>query len=254
MSIQDSDLMLFDGYLAGDLNEQEIEVLERRMKDDASFAASFKVYKDSVVSVKQKAFVDEVAALMQEKKADSIEPEAIEGKSHSMGNRGFSIYRYAAAASILIAVSYFSWTTFGVKSNEDVYLSYYAPYDGIVTTRDDSGSYLEGLSAYSNGGYEEALNMLLNAQADHISQAQMSLLIGNCYMNLGDVDNAVITLGKIADDNDQMTLSNRDWYLALCYLKLEQITEAKTLLTNLVESNTAFSRNARVLLEESIFE
>lgn len=162
------------------------------------------------------------------------------------------IYRIAAAVTLLAVTSIVVWRISFQKTPESLYDEYFTPYDGFVQARGDEDSISEGIELYNQGKYEEAITFY-NKNLNISENPQVTLLVANCHLMLNDQNSSIELLKQIENHPDPLIQGNANWYLALAYLKNEDILNAKKSLAEIIQSNQPYKKNARKLLEESIF-
>jgi len=161
---------------------------------------------------------------------------------------------YAAAASVVLIIGVFALINIG-PDESDVYAMYYNPYDGVISTRDDSTRSFEGVTAYNQGRYQKALDLLLTAkQVKGISKGQQLLLIANCYLALDQPDKSIEYLDQVEQTESTLVKDNKVWYEAMSYLKTGDLRKSRELLEQLKDSNSAYASKAEKVLNEDIFK
>ncbi|MEO9870254.1 tetratricopeptide repeat protein [Ekhidna sp.] len=158
------------------------------------------------------------------------------------------------AASLLLVVSVMAILIKVLpesSSNQAIFQRHYTPYDGVVIARSDAPIINKGILAYLEGDFEVALDELIQVEEP---TGQFRLVISNCHLSLGNWDQALAILNQINDAESQMIQDNRDWYLAITYLRTDQIEKSYNLLKSLKERNTDFMEKVEDLLRESLFK
>jgi len=240
---------LIEGYIGGSLSEEELTIANRLMESSTEFAEEVSFQKMMLAHLEANIKNAQKRRLLEGLK--EIKGETQEAKVIRFNPK---IAWYSIAASILIVLGVFSYFNFGSPTSEEIYLSYYQPYDGVVNTRGDSKPIAEVISIYNVGEYQLALdNFLQVEELEGISSGQYSLLVANCYLNLDKPDNGIEWLNKISNNENSLIRANKDWYIALCFLKKGNIEMSKSQLQNIIDNNSVYSRKAKQLLKESIF-
>jgi tetratricopeptide (TPR) repeat protein len=164
----------------------------------------------------------------------------------------FPFYKVAASLAILAVVSIIVWMYVPFSTSEDVFDNYFKPYSGVVIVRGENPLPSRGLKHYQAKEFEKALNEFL--KETHNKNNKLDLLIANCYLSLGDMENSIIWLNSIEPTESSLILQSRDWYLALALLKMNEIDESKKLLINLIESGSIYKDQASEILNESSYK
>ena len=161
-------------------------------------------------------------------------------------------FKIAASILLLISTSAILFNVLrGGQPNQKVFEKYYMPYDGVVSARSEAETSASGILAYKEGDYLVALSELAEIQNP---SGQIKLVIASCYLSLEQWNEAIETLILIADTEGQMIRDNRDWYLAITYLRLDKVDKAYRLLSELKARKTPFALVATDLLSEAPFK
>lgn len=164
--------------------------------------------------------------------------------------------KIAASFAVLVVFSFFMVKLYTTQksSTTEVFLSYYTPYDGIVTTRNSETPILNGITVYNSGNYEKALAIFLEEAEIAAPNDSLSLLIGSCYLSLNKSESAIEWLGKVSQEKNKLITGNRDWYLALAYINEGEVEKSRQFLLSLVKEDSPFKNKATKLLQEPIFD
>jgi thioredoxin-like negative regulator of GroEL len=74
------------------------------------------------------------------------------------------------------------------------------------------------------------------------------LYAGFSFMHLEQYDDAEKKFKEIIDDGNNMFIDQAAWHLGLCYLATDETEQAKTILTDIANSNTFYESKALELL------
>jgi tetratricopeptide (TPR) repeat protein len=163
------------------------------------------------------------------------------------------IYRIAAVAAVLIIAIGF-WTVFNSKtSKDDLFISYYKPYEissDIVRGNTQNDEKLNLIIAqYKKGDYENtAIQLELIINNENNSQ-KVFMMYGISQMELNNYNSAIQNFEKIVSSGADFTIEAK-WYLALCYLKTNKINDSKKLLIELSKTPGFYKAKAIDLLSE----
>ena len=165
---------------------------------------------------------------------------------------GFPLYyKIAAAVTLLIAASIVFYTQFSGPSPEELYLSYYEPYDANVSTR----SYTEDeeanpLEAYRQGDYEKAVISLRKAIEKPDALPSLRVYLGISLVETDQVEEAISVFQEVYNENpNNFTGQHAEWYLALIALKRNPV-EAKELFKKIAKQGGAYEREAQEVFEK----
>lgn len=244
MPVNENDIDLIARYLEGSLTDDEILVFESKVASSKDFDEELSFQKGMIAHIKAEERIKLKAEMLRDFR-----------RVNSEKKRNFftkPVWYTIAASLLLISVFYFILNQ--KPSSGEIFSSYYQAYDGVVITRGDDNSITEGLLLYNDKKFSEALDIFLLVKDYEITEGQYYLLIANCYLELGQPEEALKFLNLVQEVQKTTLSQNRDWFVALTLIKLKRIPDAKTLLTRVIDSNGIYASKAKLLLAESIFE
>jgi tetratricopeptide (TPR) repeat protein len=244
------DLEILENYYEGRMSHSEKESFEKLVASDAKVAADLQNFVLSRSAI--------TAASNERLKKHLIES----GKVFQIGDqRNAPFKRYLAiAASIAILIG-LGWAMFRFihpqKSTEEIYLSYYQRPDiSEFTVRgedNDSGQVFwnKGLDYYANNKIEmaaEEFNKMIRMNKS-ASASKAYFMLALCYMEMNNTQKAIQTFGRVSDQSNFVYM--KQYYSALCLLKMDKKKEASDLLLKIVkDQNHPYRKNAiRIYLE-----
>jgi tetratricopeptide (TPR) repeat protein len=167
-----------------------------------------------------------------------------------------SLY-YAVAASVvlLIAVGIFVFNS-GGTSPAKLYAEYYSPLPNVIdpTVRGAQSESLltESVKQYEQGNYTEAaegFKKLLQQDPDAHMSAYLFLQLGVCYMAVDNMSEAKANLEKARASGVEVR-TTATWYLALCLLKENNVSQAKVMLQEIPRDHVDYGEPAQELLDK----
>lgn len=228
---------LINRYFEGTLTPQESMLFDNLMKSDPDFSEQVAFHK-----------MTKAAITLEKRKDLKIKLQKFEQESIPAKNNKNWLY-IAASAIILLGISLFFVDQ--DSSNDKLYAKYFEPFPNTVApiVRSDSERDLksDAFAAYESEDYQKASKLFsqLSAQTnedfaffysaislmklDRISEA--SELLSNTNWNKGYQDKAL-------------------WYLALCKLKDNEISETKLILKQLIDKNGFKNQEAKSLVKK----
>lgn len=244
--LSEGDLELIERYLEDSISEQEQEVFDLKKSSSEEFANQVAF---------QNTVLNQMVLLEQKKQKEGMLADfrSVSSKKNP-SKTGTHWFAYAAAASVILALTYFVGVHFKPESNEELFLSYFEPYDGVVVTRGEEDLFEQGLREYADQNYQAALETFAKTSIDSINSDLLNLLKGNCYLQLGNVELGLQSLALISDEKTNLSTTAGNWYQALAYLRNDEIDKSRILLNELINSKSIYSFKAKKLLEESLFD
>ena len=165
--------------------------------------------------------------------------------------------RRLAIAAILLPGFLLVLKWLSPKNNEDLFRQYYASYPNDVPLSARSAPsnnqlhprLLIALEQYEAGDFSAALPELQQVLREDEDNHAANFYAGMCCLELDDSRQAAPYLEKCRQ-SDTLYASKATWYLALSLLKIGQVAESKTLLTELSETSEGYRRkDAQELLD-----
>lgn len=198
--------------------------------------------------------MDEALNLFQEQVAN--EPVEV---TYEMGDeapikklRFTHFWKVAAAVLLLVSVFWF-WQHNWAISGESLFISYYEPYEDMVSTRSGEGFIENQMAAamelYNASAFEQAaieFDKVLKAGEDNDLG---KLYLAVCYLSLSREKEANAQLLQVVEANGALT-DVAHWYLGLSYLKLEDKEASRIHLNKVVDEQGVFKKEAQEVLEK----
>lgn len=235
---------LINRYFENSLDEAGLSELERLYQSDPDFAAELDFEKELQEALK-KHERQEIRQMFKE-------------RGHIAGPAPSKVVRlrpWLMAASIAFLVGISSWLLFfnspGIDTDE-LYNAHFSPYENVVHPI-ERGEQLEDLqtqafTAYEEGDYARALSLFKELQHKS-TDGYIKFYEAITLMQLNKHEDAADLLTNYIEGNDE--LSNRaEWYLALCYLKLDEAAKSKSLLKKVAGRDGFKAKEANKLLKE----
>ena len=274
MELSEKETELIRKYFDAELSDEEHSELETLENSSDAFREELLTQKAIISSLKaqEKARkIEAVKMLVSAKKikidADNDEDDFSEGSSDTpvfplndrsdSGSTGGNdnnfplFYKIAAAVVLLLVASIVFYSQFSGPTPEELYLSYYEPYDANVSTR----SYTEDedvnpLEAYQEGDYEKAVVALRKAVEKSDALPSFRVYLGISLLETGKVEEAIELFQKVYEETpNDFTGQNAEWYLALVELKRSP-EKAKERFKKIAEQGGVYEREAKEVFEK----
>lgn len=258
MNLEDD--ILIEKYLKGELSSEEQDTFTERLNSDAEFKAQFELEKRlfesiddddwSYVRDENNAEIDAYKEILtHDDDIKHLKKTLSEFKVDASPRRTLKITSwviYAAAASIALFFAINSIFN-SQLSNEELYYEYLNTEDlpSFVTRGDDTDTMaVKAQQQFESKNYEEALQLFSGIETN---SAKLYLYRGVSQMELGKFSEAEETF-KTLIDSEFLDAPKGKWYLALLYLKMDKVDDAKTILNEIVEKSLYNNEQAKALL------
>lgn len=235
------DIELIERYFDNSLSTEEISVLRERLKKDFAFQKLFDQEKLLIHTIRLEAANRDLQYL------NDVERSLSESKGWKK-----EIYYYLAAAACvaLLIIALLVPTT--QESPQNLYTAYFEPHPNIFepVLRSESGNSIRknAFHAYEEKDFERAASLFTEILKEK-QEAGVLMLLGNANLATGRTETAIRNFSDLIAAFDDLDTPAK-WYLALCYLRLEDIPRASSLLKEVKESRGPYASDARELLEE----
>jgi hypothetical protein len=242
----EADYVLIDKKLSEELTLDEERSFKQRYAQSTAFAEEYRLQRqlvDTLRSQHNQQLKNEMKALHEEVKAER-------------GKRRYH-WPYAVAATIVLLLMVGTWfyqATYP-SSSEDLFAAYYTPYraDPLVRSESESVSiYDRATQLYRTEQYRDVIPLLEHLLATDTTQRdKVLLLLGNSHLKDGMISSAIAYFRQATKSSNPIMQERATWYLALSYLRDENITAARPLLESIASHPGMYQAKAKALLEES---
>lgn len=214
--------------LKGNLNPAEKAVFVSLMDTDEEFKAAYFFEKEVKVAVQ----LDERNRIKAKLAKYEAKPK-------------FKLWHWAAAAMVLLSLSFGAWSIFQATTQTSLYAQYYEKFPNLEApnTRADSDLSVKEAAyrAYDRNEYEEAYGLLTK-----LDEQPASFYAGICLIEMGEFEQATKHFEALSLAGEYE--NHRLWYLSLLYLKQDNTEKAKPILLYLSENQNFWREKANFLL------
>lgn len=234
---------LMQAYLDGTLQEPELSDFKLQLQNNSELEAEV-------------AHLREIQTSMHALGAESLleatqdwEREINEKKKN--GNvRSLSIKRVlsiAAGVAAVTAIIFFlrkpDYTT------TELFASYYEPYENLIISRGEGDDIIlkRAMDAYDNHNYQRAVSLLQPYLEANPNERSAALYLGIAQMELSNYGEAESQLMEAL--NDPLYQQQADWYLALLYLRMDDVSKLSKTLEKIITMGDHYKeKEAREIL------
>lgn len=233
-------------YIAGEMDEAERLWFIKEMDDNEKLRREIELRNKTDAILKNKDLLElrNKLAILEKKRAES-NPVKKSGRP--------GIVRYAALIAGVVIIGGIALLSNRRMSNESIIEKYYKPYEAVAPSRSEAtvtgSDFNLALEYYNIHDYRNAaiyFTRVIEKEPDNLYSV---LLNGISNFETGNYPEANISFLKIIADNDNYYIDHAQWYLALCYLKTDEINKAIEQLAIIEKSRTIFRKDARKILK-----
>lgn len=238
-------------YVSGELSDSERTAFEAEVQSNADLEAELRFSQDLVYTLKNKEQL-EVNSILKDAIADVyIEPDfdALKDQESGSAGSGFSKWLLSGVVIIGLAVGGMFVTSSGLFAPSETALlvqEYLEPFENLISPP-EGGALAQGMMAYDQGDYKSA-TQLLSAYVQNNTDPQARFYLGVSQLLDGQLAPAISNLEILAKAED-LPQKAAQWYLALAYLKNDEIKKATPLIEGL-KDNGVFGPKAQPLLQK----
>ncbi len=277
--MDNTDDLLLEQYLRGELSESEVVALQARLANEPQLASTLNELQNIQDGIRYHRLQEKLTEIqsweidiVNEAPNDSFEADVNQAIRFSKQKellaeiKGFELaeaevptptnskqqlhrtwWTMAAGIAILLSAAWFLWDgeRENAMTNEELFAEYFEPYPANMVKRGgEVDSLMMGYLAYESGDYVTAIE-IFEVQTDTISQ----FFLGVSYLGIGEVHKAIETLKKY--EVVAVVLKDQSlWYRALSHIKLDNKSEAIDLLEKIKSSNPSIQIKPRILIDK----
>lgn len=232
-------------YLRGAMNADELNAFEEELKNNRKLEKEVTLHRE-IAAAALESDVMEFRELVNAAISEQSEKPIILRQN----NRKYLLI--AASISILLLAIWGISTQLIKPSAQQLYSSYYEPYDDLITGRSDrlaDEKLSEFMSLYNQRQYQDAIALIQDISI--AEKPLIQLYVGICFLNTNQFDEAINNFTQVST-NDNLLKKQGLWYLALTHLKNNDSEKAAASLKKITTSkeNSLYTAKAIELLEK----
>ncbi len=252
-------------YLQGELSEEASKELFDALEKDPALKKEFLVEKELMESFHEGSWnstasislekKEALLKIMQSERGQNIKKaiQTASERNRFKRKKPKRIPRFALglAASIALLIGVFVFTPEKTFDPAATYASYYDKTSlPDLQNRSESGNSLteKGIQFYEEKDYSKAIEFFSQIPPAELKMASKVYLAFSYAENLQYAE-AIRVLNAIST-KDHLDAEKKHWYLALIYVKSNQLEKAKTSLQHIIKTNGFQVEKAKKLLKE----
>lgn len=220
------DQELIEAYFSNELTANEQNTFQARLKTDEEFAKEVELYQHIIVGIRQQGDEAQMMEKMKGWDQEVVEERPVRTKPFFSAQT----WKMAAVLTPLLALAgiayyYFQHTLTSTSTPQELYASYFTPYEDVLSSRSaEEGALGRAMSFYNMEDYHQAApsfeKVITGEEKEFIEVA--SLYGGISYLMLDSMQQATRLLKEVTYSENPLFREVSEWYLLLAYLKEDQ--------------------------------
>ena len=235
---------LFEEYLQGVLEGQELEKFELQLKQNDLLKQELELYKSIRTAQNNKPLDEFENALNSAQKEYNQENKT---QTNTTKSRTIPLWRWAAIGLLLLGLGYLINSNFSKPTPETLYAEY-AKHDFSFQELSSETSLMEIQNSLNNQDYKTALLAIDQYLFNDPNAAEIKLAKGIALLESQQFDAAKTTFQSLATEHP-LYKSEVDWYMALTALKQNDINQCLSSLSKIPNTSSRYS-DAKKLLND----
>lgn len=237
-------------YLDGEVIGEEKLQLEKEIETDKSLQQALHLVRDVNQTIADEQLLSFVNQLKETNEIFNKESASLQKK------RTVMIWKTLAAACFvgIVIVSIYLITGNTKPSNDKIFANYYHRYEAELLTRSaepsDVSDLIKAIQLYDKGNYLEAIIRFDAILKSDATNTAAHFFIGVSYIETKEYSKAIDNLNFVVTQNDTAFVEHAEWYLSLCYIKMNQMNKAMNLLHKIANGTTFYKVMASDVLHK----
>lgn len=246
MSTGQDRLEEIERYLGGDLTASEKDAFEKKLSLDATLAEEVEMHRTAVLLIKSGGIQG------MKKHLESYSVYAKPAQFELPIRTRYKWYGWAAAASVILILSYVFLIPGRVSDPEKLFIAYFIPPPAerqLLRDDNEMNEKLNAFQAYEQNRYHEATLLFENVLKENPDD-DLLFYTGASALADNQPEKAIIYFTELLKDQNSLYRTRTQWYLSLAYLKKRQPEKAKEYLGVLAAGSTSYQEKSKKLLDD----
>lgn len=165
-----------------------------------------------------------------------------------------NLFWYAAASTIVLMLVFSSLLKQKTYTNQQLYTTYYQPYKNGSNVSRSALASVNGMNSMlreiDKGDYSAALKSLGSIPEKEKDSFSTNFYSGLAYQGLGEFNDAIKSFTKVVQHGDNLLVEQSEWYIGLCYLRIEEREKAVKQFKYIVSRNGFYREKSSKLLKQ----
>ncbi|MFO8235672.1 MAG: hypothetical protein R6U04_09745 [Bacteroidales bacterium] len=238
-------------YIEGDLQGHALADMETAIEENVNLKQEY-FFRKEVDSAIQEENVMNLRSQLQQISTSQSPKSTATGREKRIQRRK----SYVAAASLTLllgigGIGYFHMNS--PKNPEEVFEEHYEPYQATISFRsgnEEINSLLvRAYQYYQEEKYTTALT-LFDQILEQEQDMGVLLYSGISLMEIDRYYEAEQSFAMVVKNDNNLFIEQAKWYLAMCYIKTNEKTEAEKLLADLAQNSQFYDEQAEKVMRD----
>jgi tetratricopeptide (TPR) repeat protein len=239
-----------DAYLSQDLEGMQLADFEAELLMNTGLASDVAFHRE----IDRASAEGDIIALREQLRGISRAEEERGSQVLGLSPRRKSLLWYAAASSIILMIVFTSLLRNKSYTSQQLYATYYQPYHGGTNVSRSSGSATGAMNTalrqIESGDYAGALGSLSAVPEGAQDGFSVSFYRGVAYQELGEYNRAIGSFSQVVSDGDNLLVEQSQWYIGLCYLRLDERERAMNQFRTIVRGKGFYHGQSKKILQQ----
>ena len=246
-----------DKYLNREMSADELSDFENKLRLNKAFAEEVKLnreIKEALNETDVLEFHAQLESIYMELKAEEKTSEE-KRKGSKILHLSYTKWYYAAASiTLLFGIATLLFMLLRPSLNERLYSQYYNPYDASNIVRSDKNKNIDkfqnAIELYNSKEYDKSWSLLKEETSLNPNNMRAYIYRGTSAMEVNNFEDAIKCFQSIITDNSSLYIEQAEWYLALCYLKIDENEKAIEIFKKIESKDGFYKKQAGILLKD----
>ena len=243
-------------YLDGEMNESELKKFREDLKKFPDLAQELDLHRnlnEALISQDEKRFRKKLSQVYKDYLIITGSYKPINSSGGKVKRLGIVSVFVTILIGIFLAIN-FQW--FGKQSNETIFNKYLVSYNKdlssrVSSSRENTDKDLElAVKLYVQNNYSGSSGLLKKILSKNPENIDAQFYNGLCSIYLNDFESAITYFENVSQSTYNYYGEYASWYLALCYIRINDNQTAKVILKEIEAGNGFFSSKAKKILSK----
>lgn len=239
-----------DDYLSQELEGADLADFEAELLMNSGLASDVAFHRE----IDRASAEGDIISLREQLQGISRSEQERGSQILGLSPRRKSLFWYAAASSIILMIVFTSLLRHKSYTSQQLYTSYYQPYrSGANVSRSAVSTDVAmntALRQIESGDYTRAMASLSAVPAGTGNGFSVSFYRGVIYQEQGEYSRAIGSFGEVVSHGDNLLVEQSQWYIGLCYLRLDERERAVNQFRTIVRGNGFYRDQSKKILQQ----